>query len=326
MNGGAPRRSHVESGIALEIPRSPRIPVLDAIRTRGIRPVLASAGISRGAATTATVLKQHGTRCTLLVHAGDERLVLKAWDADPAPLVELLESLERHGLASGSGPTVAPLLGYDRSLAFVVQAWLEGRPAHELLASGAAARVGELGAAWLRAVWAAGVVAGPQRGPREVLDDVRRRAAALGEAEPELAPLASAVVAALERAAPRRPMRIVLQHGTFRSDQIVDLGDGPGVVDWDSFGRGAPEHDAGTFLAWLSYSGTARSRRAAAADAAAAARAFSAGLDRLDGDALAWYRAAALLKFARHAARRHKPRRLRRAEALLREARALLAT
>jgi aminoglycoside phosphotransferase (APT) family kinase protein len=325
MNAAAPRRSQAEAGIELDIPRDPRIPVLEAIRARGVRAVLARGGISVPV-TGATLLKRHGdkTRCTLLLHAGDERLVLKAWDADPAGIVELLEALERHGLASGSAPTVPPLVGYDRELAFIVQRWLAGRSAHELLADGGAVRAGELGAAWLRAVWAAGVVAGPRRGAADVLDDVRSRAAALGDVE-ELGPLASAVMNLLEQAAPQRASRIVLQHGTFRTDQVIDLGDGPGVIDWDSFACGAPEHDAGTFLAWLSHAGTERKRPSAADEAAAAARAFMSDLEGLDGDALAWYRAAALLKFARHAARGQTPRRLRRAEALLREARSLLS-
>jgi aminoglycoside phosphotransferase (APT) family kinase protein len=325
MKGGPRRRSGAEAGIAVEVPRDPRVPVLDAIRSRGIRAVLADAGVS-APVTAAKVLKRHDdkARCTLLLHAGAERLVLKAWDDDPAPLVELLQALEQRGLASGSAPTVAPLLGYDRDRAFVVQGWLDGPSAHTLLPCGAAPRAGELGAAWLRAAWAADVVVGAPREAHDVLDDVRSRGSALGRAEPELAPLASAVVDLLERTVPRRTTRIVLQHGTFRTDQVIDLGDGPGVLDWDSFARGAPEHDAGTFLGWLSYSGTARRRARAADEAAAAADAFTADLDGLDGDALAWYRAAALLKFARHAARRHKPRRLRRAAALLREARSLL--
>jgi aminoglycoside phosphotransferase (APT) family kinase protein len=319
MNAGPARRSPAGAGI------DSGLPVLEAMRREGVRTVLARAGIS-AAVTAATVLKRHDekARCTLLLYAGDERLVLKAWDADPAGFVELFEALERRGLASGSAPTVAPLVGYHRELAFVVQRWLGGRSAQELLADGAPTRAGELGAAWLRALWAAGVVVGPPRGADDVLDDVRSRATALGEAEPELGPLASAVVELLERAPPRRRPRDVLQHGTFRTDQVLDLGDGPGVLDWDSFARGVPEHDVGTFLAWLSYSGTARKRAGAADEAAAAARAFLAGLDGLDGDALAWYRAAASVKFARHAARRHKPRRIRRAEALLREARSLL--
>jgi aminoglycoside phosphotransferase (APT) family kinase protein len=325
MKAGATRRSQAEAGIELGIPRDLRLPVFDAIRARGIRAVLARAGIS-DRVTGATLLKRHGdkARCTLLLHGGDERLVLKAWDHDPATLVELLQALERQGLASGTAPTVAPLVGYDHELAFVVQAWLDGPSAQELLVGGAAPRAGALGAAWLRAVWASGVVVGPPRAAHDVLDDVRPRATALGEADPGLGSLAAAVVDSLERTAPQRARRIVLQHGTFRTDQVVDLGDGPGVLDWDSFGRGAPEHDAGTFLAWLSYSGTARKRASAEDEAAAAARSFLADLDGLDGDALAWYRAAALLKFARHSARRYKPRRLRRAEALLQEARSLL--
>jgi aminoglycoside phosphotransferase (APT) family kinase protein len=307
----------------LPLPHDPHIPVLDAIRTRGIGAVLALAGVS-AYVTAITVLKHHASRCTLLLNGGDERFVLKAWDVDPAPLVELHELLDEHGLASGSAPTVAPMLGYDRNLAFVVQAWLNGRSAHELLADGAGARAGELGAAWLRAVWESGIAAGPRRGPREVLDELDANATALGRQEPALVPAVSAVMELLERVTPPGATRPVLQHGTFRTDQLIDIGDGPGVLDWDSFGRGALEHDAGTFLAWLSYSGTARSG-AQATQAAVAARTFATGLDGVDDDALAWYRAAALVKFAGHSLRRRSSRRFARAESLLREARVLLS-
>jgi hypothetical protein len=322
MNAGTSRFSYAEAGIELELPHDPRIPVLDAIQARGIRAVLGHAGVS--ASVNAVILLKHHpdrARCTLLVEGSRGRLVLKAWPDNPASLVELLQALEADGLASGSAPTVPPLRGYHSALAFVVQAWLEGPSAHELLAGGSGARAGELGAAWLRAAWASSVVAGPSRRVRDVLDDARSRAASLSEIDVELGPPATAVVELLERREPRSPTRVVLQHGTFRADQVIDLGDGPGVLDWDSFARGAAEHDAATFLAWFSYTRTGRvdSRTALEAE-----RAFLDGLDGLDGDALAWYRAAALLKFARHAARRRKPRRLTRADELLREARALL--
>src|SRR2546430_9302637 len=43
----------------------------------------------------------------------------------------------------------------------------------------------------------------------------------------------------------------VLVHGTLYARHVVDLGDGPGVIDWQRFGQGPQELDAGTFLATI---------------------------------------------------------------------------
>src|SRR5207237_10293778 len=40
-----------------------------------------------------------------------------------------------------------------------------------------------------------------------------------------------------------------LGHGTLYARHVIDLGDGPGVIDWQQFGQGPVEFDAGTFLA-----------------------------------------------------------------------------
>src|SRR5207248_4523599 len=42
-----------------------------------------------------------------------------------------------------------------------------------------------------------------------------------------------------------------LVHGTLYARHVIDLGDGPGVIDWQQFGRGPVEFDAGTFLATI---------------------------------------------------------------------------
>src|SRR2546430_12637188 len=43
----------------------------------------------------------------------------------------------------------------------------------------------------------------------------------------------------------------VLVHGTLYARHVIDLGDGPGVIDWQQFGQGPIEFDAGTFLATI---------------------------------------------------------------------------
>src|SRR5207247_691384 len=46
-----------------------------------------------------------------------------------------------------------------------------------------------------------------------------------------------------------------LVHGTLYARHIIDLGDGPGVIDWQRFGQGPVELDAGTFLGTVSRIG-----------------------------------------------------------------------
>src|SRR5438128_12426518 len=40
-----------------------------------------------------------------------------------------------------------------------------------------------------------------------------------------------------------------LVHGTFYARHVLDQGDGVGVIDWERFGRGPLELDAGMFVA-----------------------------------------------------------------------------
>src|SRR5205807_10056158 len=76
---------------------------------------------------------------------------------------------------------------------------------------------------------------------------------------------------------------------------ILDLGDGPGVIDWHRFGQGPVELDAGMFLATLSR--LRLLHPAHAGEALLAEQAFLEGTHSLlDERALAWHRAAALLQ------------------------------
>src|SRR5205807_10348438 len=76
---------------------------------------------------------------------------------------------------------------------------------------------------------------------------------------------------------------------------ILDLGDGPGVIDWHRFGQGPVELDAGMFLATLSR--LRLLHQAHAGEATLAEQAFLEGTrGMLDERALAWHRAAALLQ------------------------------
>src|SRR5438132_13402247 len=75
------------------------------------------------------------------------------------------------------------------------------------------------------------------------------------------------------------------------------MGDGPGVIDWQQFGQGRFEVDAGMFLATISLA--ALRHQEVADEATRATEAFLEGTRGLvDPDALEWYRAASLLHLA----------------------------
>lgn len=109
-----------------------------------------------------------------------------------------------------------------------------------------------------------------------------------------------------------------LVHGTLYARHLLDLGDGPGVIDWQRFGQGPLELDAGTFLATVWRIGLKDERLAS--EARLAEQAFvarTAGL--LNACAVAWYRAAVLLRLACKCVRRRGDW-LAHGHALLREA------
>src|SRR5207249_5985326 len=95
-------------------------------------------------------------------------------------------------------------------------------------------------------------------------------------------------------------------HGTLYARHILDLGDGPGVIDWQRFGQGPIEIDAGMFLATLSRLGLRHDGHAI--EATRAEEAFLTGTRGLvDERTLAWYRAAALVHLAARLLKRQPP-------------------
>ncbi len=154
-----------------------------------------------------------------------------------------------------------------------------------------------------------------------VVETVRERArewaAGLRAADPALRFAAAALPPRPTRArAVESPPGLV--HGTLYARHLLDLGDGPGVIDWERFGQGPQELDAGTFLATIWRIGLKHERLASEAKLAEETFvARTAGL--LDTCAVAWYRAAVLLRLACKCARRHSDW-LAHGHALLREA------
>src|SRR5206468_11453990 len=100
----------------------------------------------------------------------------------------------------------------------------------------------------------------------------------------------------LARTEPQEDEAPRLVHGALHDRNVLDLGDSPGVIDWQRFGQGPPEVGAGKFLAAVSRLGLIEGLVDAAGQAEQALLAGTAGL--LDERALAWHRAAALLSLA----------------------------
>jgi aminoglycoside phosphotransferase (APT) family kinase protein len=202
----------------------------------------------------------------------------------------------------------------------LVIGWLDGRPANRLVREGQGERAGELAAAWIQRAASLPRWLGPPCGAGYALYQAGRSVAALGAADAALGSAARALAGKLARAQPRdEAPRLV--HGTLYDRHLLDLGDGPGVIDWQRAGQGPLELDAGMFLATVWRLGLRDP--AAAPEAARAEQAFLAGTAGLiDERALAWHRAVALLRLAGkiYVVSRRKADWLTRADALLSEA------
>ncbi len=251
---------------------------------------------------------------------GRRRLAVKAYAEDPTPEAVLYQALAVAGLSGDSGVRVPPLLAWDRDLRLLVIGWLEGATAHELVKQGRGQRAGELVARWLRCAAALPVRLGLALDATGMLHGAREWVAQLREADATLGDAAVRLARRLAQMQPRED-RPRLVHGTLYARHVLDLGDGPGVIDWERFGQGPLELDAGMFLATVWRLGL--DHEALAGEATRAVTALLEGTrGLLDERALAWHRAAALLRLASkvHVVQRRKTDWRARAHALLAEA------
>ena len=293
---------------------------LGVTRALGLARALLALGLEDAPVAMHLVGYSPGERATLEVRVGQRRLAVKAYAADPTPEVVLYRALAAAGLSGDSGVRVPPLLAWDRDLRVIVIGWLEGPTAHELVKQGRGQRAGELAAQWLRCAASLPVRLGLPLGAARMLSRAREWVAWLREADPTLGDAATRLAATLAQAQPRED-RSQLVHGTFYARHVLDLGDGAGLIDWERFGQGPLELDAGMFLATVWRLGL--DHEALAGEATRALTALVEGTrDVLDERALAWHRAAALLRLASkvHAVKRRKPDWLARAHAQLAEA------
>ncbi len=314
-----------------ELPRDPALPGLVAIRSAGLARAIPALGVEDGPVELILHAYKRGARAALEVRVGGRRLAVKAYARDPAPEAELYETLAAAGLApSGPGTglagdsdvSVPALVAWDRDLRILVVGWLEGVTAKQLLRNGQGKRAGELAACWLRRATSLPVTLGPPFGAERRLQQAGEWVAALGAADPALGTAAAAVAASLARTAPKEGARRLV-HGSLHDRNLLALGGGPGVIDWQRFGQGPAELDAGMFLGSIARHRLLR--ESLVGEATRAEEAFLAGTrGLLDERALAWHRAAALLRAAvrvcKELPRQKRRDWLARARALLGEA------
>ena len=292
---------------------------LGVTRALGLARALLALGLEDAPVAMNLVGYSPGARATLEVRVGQRRLAVKAYAEDPTPEVVLYQALAAAGLSGNSGVRVPPLLAWDRDLRVLVMGWLEGPTTHELVKQGRGQRAGELAAQWLRCAASLPVRFGQPLGAARILNRTRE-VAELREADSTLGDAAARLVGRLSQSEPQED-RPRLVHGTLYARHVLDLGDGPGVIDWQRFGQGPLELDAGMFLATVWRLGL--DHDALAGEAARARAAFLEGTrDVLDERALAWYQAAALLRLASkvYVVKRRKTDWLARAHAQLAEA------
>lgn len=274
-------------------PDDPGIPALAAFAQCGVRQVLATAGVD-GVFDGAQVVRHvSGSRLTMRVESDSGPLAVKAYRNSPQKIIAALNALESAGFAAEKGPSASRLVGCDRTLRFIVTSWFQAPNAKELVFANRGVRAGELAAHWLRATHECAIETGVAYAPADVIRHAHTRAAKVSLLQPELAPLLDEWVARLGSWLPD-PGRSSLRHGSFSLRHIFDLGDGPGLIDWDSIKYGPAEIDAGTFLGKLSRG--ARKHPRLAAEAELAAESFGRGVGTIvDQKTLHWYEAASLL-------------------------------
>lgn len=310
----------------IDIPDDPTLPGLAAVRALGVTRALGLArtvlalGLEDGPVSVQLLGYTPGARATLELRVGPRRLAVKAYATDPTPEAALYQALGAAGLAGDSGVRVPPLFAWDRELRVLVIGWLEGPTVHDLVKNGQGQRAGDLAARWIERSATLPVTLGLPFSSARMLRRAGEWIAELEGADPALGAAAKALAAMLERTLPADGTpRLV--HGTFYARHVLDLGDGPGIIDWERFGQGPLELDAGMFLATIWRLGL--DHESLAGEAVGATDAFLARTgDILDERALCWHQAAALLRLASkvHVVKRRKDNWVARAQAMLDEA------
>ncbi len=285
-----------------QLPDDPALPGLVAIQQLGLARALPALQLADAPVELVNRGYTEGSRITLEARVGGQRFAVKAYADDPTDEAVLYQSLTDAGLTGNSHCQAPALLLWDKPLRVLCIGWLHGPSANELILAGRGARAGELAAQWLAHVSTLPLRHGPQYGPAAILKQQRRWVADLVGAYPALGATATALAERLERTPPQG-LSQHLVHGTFYTRHIFDLGNGPGVIDWQRFGQGPKELDAGIFLA-TTWRTRLRPERPEL-EVARAEQSFLAHTEGLlDEHALAWHRSAMLLRLASKRTRR----------------------
>ena len=278
------------------LPDDPALPGLSAIRAVGLARAIPALGLGDGPIRLTLYGYTPGERATLEARVGQRRFAVKIYAEDPASEAALYQALGTAGLAGDTGVRVPPLLAWERDLRLLVLGWLKGPTAEQLFMGGQGARAGELAARWFERAANLRVNLGRPLGAARMMLKAGKWVGRLGAADPELGTAAQDLLETLARTQPQEGA-CYLVHGTLYARHIFDLGDGPGVIDWQRFGQGPLELDAGMFLATITRLALRHERLAG--EGARAEKAFRAWTRRvLDEHALVWHRAAALLRLA----------------------------
>jgi aminoglycoside phosphotransferase (APT) family kinase protein len=190
---------------------------------------------------------------------------------------------------------VTVLLGHDPEWRCLVTNWLEGPNGEELISNGQSERLAALVTAWGEAACAVAPSDLPRYDGNMMLADLQRWQRDIQLADARLGERADTCIKMLTtKAIPEGTPGLI--HGSFAHLHLIDLGDGPGVLDWDEPRFGPIELDLGGMLASLIRHGLLYPDEARSADTAATA--ITAGAE--DKDAVHWFYAAALVKQAKH--------------------------
>jgi Phosphotransferase enzyme family len=301
------------------IPEDAGLPALGAMRQRGVSEALPYLELGTGAVEVALRGYTEGKRATMEVRSADRRFAVKAFSQPPE-----LEAQLYAALAGGSGVIHIPrLAGWDPELRVLAIEWLDAPTLSAAIKSGQGRRAGELAAAWILGARNLHVTFGPHLGAESMLAKAYKWADGLGAADHALGVAASAVARHLVASQPVEGATQLL-HGSLYDRHLLDMGDGPGLIDWDCFGQGPAEVDAAVFLSVVRRGALHRARAEASEDATDAFLACTAGV--LDEHVLAWHQAVNLLRLAHKKTRRTEDNALATAQPLLDEAARLAAS
>jgi hypothetical protein len=203
-------------------------------------------------AARATVVRYHpGKRCTLRRVTGERGVFAKVFAASSStPVYQDLVALQRVASKGEVKVRLAEPLSWDASARTLWQAALPGQPATRGLCGrhgdDLARRMGMGAASLTRAnVTPSVVFDGAAQLARS-----RRHAGELARRVPALSGMVTAIVdclAGLHARWPSHDLRPI--HGAPHTNQWLDAGSGIGLIDFDRFGAGDPEMDAGVVLA-----------------------------------------------------------------------------